>query len=1106
VQNLSLNIVQDQPAQKMAGVLPLSWSQEGLWFFEQASPGTAAYNIAEAWWLEGLLDLGALQRCLDQIARRHETLRTAIVAKNGRPCQIVFPAKPFPMAFVDLRSRPQAEVEAEKLARKDAQRGFDLTQEPLMRVSVFQTADKKHLLALNMQHLISDAWSMGVFMRELTVLYSAETTGRPANLPSLPIQYGNFTLWQREMGQGNRSQENLDYWTKQLQGAPPLLSLPIDRPRPTLATHRGGALFFIWPEPLATGLKELARKEGATIFQVLLAAFKILLQRLVLEDDIIVGSPFGGREEIETEDLIGFFVNTHALRTSLAGNPTFGELLNRVREVTLGASLRQQPPLHHIVKAFKGDRNLAAHSLFQVVFGLQRDFTEGWSLPEITATHLDLDSGASKFDLTALVTEASDHLRLRFEYSSDLFDPATVERWGRQFRILTENIIAEPWRRISDFPLDTAEERRQCLARGEGLVTEYDRDLCVHEIFESQAKETPLATALAWEDGEMSYHELNHRADLLAARLKEVGAGVDTVVGLCLERSMEMIVCLLAILKTGAAYLPLDPANPRPRHVIILEDAQAGWVLTRNALRGLIPARSEQILCIDQSSWPAEEKRSHVPRRKAKATDLAYVMYTSGSTGRPKGVAIPHRGITRLVRNTDYIQFTAKDVFLQLAPISFDASTFEIWGALLNGAKLVIHPPQMPSLEELGHRLQSEKITSLWLTSGWFNQMVDAQLESMQGLRFLLAGGESLSVPHVLKAIRGLRNCQLINGYGPTEGTTFTCCYCVPGNWPGRASVPIGRPIANTRVYILDGSQNPAAEGAVGELYIGGDGVARGYVGRPELTSARFVASPFAREKLYRTGDLARWLPDGNIEFIGRKDEQLKIRGFRVEPGEIEAALACHPTVREAAVVAREDHSGTKQLVGYVVLRPGTNVTNLQLREYLGIQLPAFMVPSHVVPLEKLPLTPNGKVDRRALPSPEESQSAPAGMTAMPTTPTEILLLEIWREILRRHQIGIHDNFFHLGGHSLLATQIVSRVAKALGVELPVRVVFESPTIAAMARVVDATDRQPEAAAMVTARPDEPSRAQSILDRLDDLSDNEVEELLLELEEKEVKS
>jgi amino acid adenylation domain-containing protein len=1090
----------------MAGVLPLAWCQEGLWFLEQAAPGTPAYNIAQAWWLVGSLNVQALQRSLDEIVRRHETLRTAFGAKDGKPYQIVFPPKPFPLFCVDLRFHANAESEAQRLAGCDARGAFDLGQEPLTRISLFRTADQKHLMEVNMHHLISDAWSVGVFMRELAVFYEAYANGQTPSLPGLPIQFGNFSLWQREAWQGALLEERLEYWKRQLHDAPPLLALPSDRVRPPVATYRGAAFFCDWPASLATALKELARKEGATLYQVLLAAFQVLLQRCTLQDDIIVGAPFAGREEMETEDLIGFFVNTHALRTNLSGDPAFAQLLNRVREVTLNAGRHQQLPLRDIVQALGSERNLAAHSLFQVVFGLQRDFTEGWSLSGLTASPLEMENGSAKFDLTVLVTESSEHVRVRFEYSTDLFDAASVERWAGQFRILTEGIVAQPWRRISEFALDTNEERRQCLEHGMGKVTPYERDLCVHEIFEAQAARAPSAVALVWDDGHMSYGELNDRANVLAAKLEEVGVGPDSVVAVCLDRSMELIVALLAVLKSGAAYLPLDLANPGARHAIMLEDSQAGWVLTRQSLRGAVPANGVQTLFVDEVDWPANpNKTDSAGGRGPKATDLAYILYTSGSTGRPKGVAVSHRAVARLVRNTDYIEFSTSDVFLQLAPISFDASTFEIWGCLLNGGKLVIHPPYMPSLEELGRLLEREKVTTLWLTSGWFNQMVDTQLSSLQGLRFLLAGGEALSVPHVIKAARELKSSQLINGYGPTECTTFTCCYSVPRNWVGRASVPIGRPIANTQVYILDANMNPIAQGAVGEMYIGGDGLARGYVNRPELTGAKFVESPFAHERLFRTGDLARWLPDRNIEFIGRRDEQVKIRGFRVEPGEVEAALTNHSDVRDAVAVARADHSGTKHLAGYVVLRPGSTVTNLQLRAFLATQLPSFMVPSHIVVLEKLPLSSNGKVDRRALPAPENLPSTPGDATTAPRNATEVLLVEIWREILQCDQIGVYDNFFHLGGHSLLATQIISRVAKALGVELPVRLVFETPTIAAMAQAVDAAQQQPQTRPTITARPSPASRTQRVLDRIDDLSDSEIEELLLELEEKDLK-
>ena len=635
------------------------------------------------------------------------------------------------------------------------------------------------------------------------------------------------------------------------------------------------------------------RKAGATTFRILLASFAVLLQRYSLQDDIVLGSPFAMRDELETEGLIGFFVNTLALRMDLSGDPTFTELLRRVSEVTMGANLHQRTPLHHIVRALGQDRNLSAHALFQAVFGWQKDFEEGWSLPGIEARRMDIDNGTSKFDLTMLVTEGAHDLRIRVEYSADLFARTTIERLGRQFRILVEGVMADPSRHISEYSLDTAEEQKRALKWGIGAVREFERDSCVHEIFEAQAAHNSSAVALAWGDEKISYDELNHRANLLAARLEKAGARTDTIVAICLDRSMELIVGLLAILKTGSGYLPLDPAIPNSRKAIMLADTEAELILTREKFRSSIPARRDQILSLDNADWPVNFGTELLPEILADPARRAWRTSCTLRVRRedPKEwlcLTDPSRGWCATPITSRFCRAMFSCNWLQ-SPLTL--RLFEIWGALLNGARLAVHPPHMPSLEELGRVLAKEEITILWLTAGWFNQMVDGQLPGLQGLRFLLAGGEALSVPHAMKAAEALKNCQLVNGYGPTEGTTFTCCYSVPRNWQGRASVPIGRPIANTRVYILDAAMRPVAEGTIGELHIGGDGVARGYVNRPELTSAKFVQTPFGKERLYRTGDLVRWLRDGNIEFLGRKDDQVKIRGFRVEPGEIEAAL-----------------------------------------------------------------------------------------------------------------------------------------------------------------------------------------------------------------------
>jgi amino acid adenylation domain-containing protein len=1123
-----------------AGVTPLSFQQEGLWFFEQMAPDTSAYNIAEAWRLSGRLNIGVLQTSLDEIARRHETLRTVFGSRNGVPVQIVLACGPFALKVTDLRGHRDAEAKARELAAAEARRPFDLTRRPLARVSLFRVDETEHLLLLNMHHIISDAWSVDIFMRELSALYAAGLAGAASPLPDLPIQYGDYAAWQHRMLGGPEMKEKMAFWQEQLRGPLAPLALPTDHPRPVAQAYRGAALFFTWPASLVQDLQHLARREGATLFQVLLAAFKILLQRYTRQEDLIVGCPFTDREQVETERLIGFFVNMHVLRTNLGGDPTFRELLGRVRRVAQAAFLNREAPLRHILKGLRAERSLNRNPLFQVAVGFQPDFTKGWSLPGIEATRMEMECGASRFDLTVLATGSTGGLGLRFEYSTALFEGATVARLARQFQVLAQDIVARPERRISEFRLLTSEERGEILGDASNVgqpTTEVEHSTfdvqhsttnigqptsntqqstnppiqsssnpslrqCVHEIFEAQAAQTPDATALTFGDQRVSYGALNSQADRLAARLLAAGVGPETIVGIYLERSTEMIVAMLAVLKAGGAYLPLDRTYPAERLAFMLEDTGAPVVLTRRKwVRELPPARA-QLLCVDEpaATW---NSTGYTAASKPTAESLAYVIYTSGSTGTPKGVLIAHRGIVRLVRHPNYAQISPQDVFLQLSPISFDAATFEIWGALLNGARLVISPPELPSLDTLGRMVEQENVTILWLPAGLFNQMVDDQLDRLGGLRYLLAGGEALSVPHVLKAVAKLGDRRVINGYGPTEITTFTCCHPVSASWRGGSSVPIGRPINHTRVYVLDPRQEPVPPGVPGELYAGGDGVARGYLNRPELTAGKFISSPFDAppRPLYRTGDLVRRLADGTLEFLGRLDAQLKIRGFRVEPGEVEAALSDHGAVREAVVVAREDNSATKQLVAYFVGCPGRSVAPSELRTHLAKKLPPFMVPSQFVRLDALPLTPNGKVDRQALPAPKNVSYESGERPVPPRTRTESLLLEIWETVLGRDSLGVYDDFFEVGGHSLLATQIVSRIARSFRVELPVSALFEAPTVAALARTLEEVQQDAPAPAAVIPRRAQRSKAEELLGHLDELSESRVEELLTEFNE-----
>ncbi|HYG34924.1 MAG TPA: amino acid adenylation domain-containing protein, partial [Clostridia bacterium] len=1017
----------DEPTTAM-GVFPLSYMQESLWFAQQMAPDSSAYNIPEAWRLKGQLQLRALRWSVSEILRRHEALRTAFAARGGKPVQIVLEAEPYDLPLIDLTQSRDRETELRRWLTLESRKPFDLARAPLLRIGLFRLASEEHVLLVNMHHIVSDAWSQGVFLRELVQLYEIAVLGKSAVLPELPIQYADYAAWQRESLSGEALKTQVDYWVQNLQGPVVPLAFPTDHPRPSNPSHYGATQFSAWPKALVDGLKELSRAHGVTLFMALLAAFKLLLHRYARQDDIIIGSPMAGREQVEVEELIGFFINVHALRTDLAGDPTFAELLGRVREVVLGAYAHQEAPFERVVTALQLERDATRHPIFQIVFGLQSASPDTCSLPGLVATRIELDNGASKYDWTLLLTEADGGLRLRSEYNRELFEPGTMMRLLHQFEILLQGIIAAPQKRLSELPLITADERQHLLMECGRTATAYERECSVHQVFEAQAARTPEAIALVFGAQELTYRALNQRANRLARRLQASGVGPDVLVGVSVERSLEMVVAILAILKAGGAYVPLDRSYPPERLAFMVADSGVSLILVDSHFQmPELLAQGVQIIQVGTEVNNGQGAELDNPPCAVSPEHLAYVIYTSGSTGTPKGVAVPHRGVVRLVRNCNYVDLSSDDVMLQLAPISFDASTFEIWGALLNGARLVIFPPDLPSLEELGRTIQQKQISVLWLTAGLFHQMVEHNLAGLQGLRYLLAGGDTLSVPHVLKAIRALKGCTLINGYGPTENTTFTCCYRVPADWSGGQSVPIGSPISNTEVYVLDPRLQPVPIGVPGELYTGGDGLARGYWRRPELTEERFIKSPFQPgSRLYRTGDLVRWLPNGNLEFLGRADEQIKVRGYRVEPGEVEAALARHPAIREAVVLGRKDRLGAKCLVAYVVPQADGKLAETQVREFLESKLPFYMVPAHFVMVDQLPLTPNGKVDRRALPEPENTPSIDEEFAA-PSNQTEAVVAGIWEEILDRRPLSIHANFFHLGGHSLLATQVISR-------------------------------------------------------------------------------
>jgi amino acid adenylation domain-containing protein len=1057
------------------GEIPLSFAQQRLWFLDQWQPGNAFYNVSNAVRFTGLLDVAALEQSFQHVIARHEVLRTTFAAPEGRPVQVIAPALSLKLPLIDLRrlSEVAGQVLVRRLATQEAQHSFDLTYGPLIRAILLQLSAQEHVLLLTMHHIVSDGWSTGVLIRELATLYQAFSIGETASLPDLCIQYADFALWQREWLRGEVLERQLAYWKEQLRTAPAALELPTDRPRPPVQTFRGATHSFVLPESLTEALEKLSRRQEVTLFMTLLAAFKTLLSRYTGQADVVVGSPIANRNRREIEDLIGFFVNVLALRTDFAGNPTFRELLGRVREVTLGAHAHQDLPFEMLVEELRPERDLSRTPLFQVLFALQNAPRSAVELPGLTLHPLEVGGTTARFDLALSMVGADRGLRGVLEYNTDLFDAVTIDRLVGHFRTLLEGIVATPERldqRISDLPFLTQSEQHRTLVAWNDTQTGYSHKRCLHELFETQVARRPDAVAVVWENEHVTYRELNRRANQLAHYVRGLGVEREVLVGLCVERSVEMIVGILGVYKAAGAYLPIDPAYPQERLAWMLSDAQAPLLLTQQSLASrlsspLLPT-PYSLLLLD-ADWDAiAQKSDRNPVSGATPESLAYVIYTSGSTGRPKGVLLAHRGLTN-VSAAQIQTFALKpgDRVLQFASLSFDASIFEICMALRTGATLCLGTREslLPG-PGLGRFLQDYQVTVATLTP---SALAALSFKDLSNLRIINVAGEACSAELVTRWGKG-RN--FFNLYGPTEGTIWTtAAECDAGG----SSPPIGRPIANTRVYILDPHLHPLPVGVPGELCIGGVGLARGYLNRPELTAEKFVPAPpltflpgdemptrqggRGGERLYRTGDLARYLPDGNIEFLGRIDHQVKLRGFRIELGEIEAALGRHPLVREAVVLLREDGLQGRQLVAYVVARDGQAPAPDELRRSLQQKLPQYMLPSVFVTLDALPLTSSGKVDRRQLPAPDQTRPQLETAFVPPRTPTEQTLSGIWAEILGLEQVGVHDDFFDLGGHSLLATQVASRVRATFQVELPLQDLFETPTVAGLAQIVEQT-------------------------------------------------
>ncbi|WP_350307472.1 amino acid adenylation domain-containing protein, partial [Photorhabdus viridis] len=1034
------------------GELPLSFAQQRLWFLAQLEGVSEIYHIPMALHVCGQLDIEAWQQALDSVFARHDALRSVFVSVDGQPqVRLLAPDSGLRLSQHDLRGLPEADSVLERLCAEEARASFDLERGPLVRASLIRLADDEYRFLLTQHHIISDGWSVDVLIRELSALYTAFLAGQPAPLPPLTIQYPDYAAWQRQWLSAERTQAQSDYWRAMLADAPVLLDLPTDRPRPSEQSFIGHTVPVNLDTALTAALKRLSEQHGVTLFMTLLSAWAVVLSRLSSQETVVIGTPSAGRSRQEVEPLIGFFVNTLALRIDIPGELTVTELLARVRQTALAAQAHQDLPFEQVVEIVQPPRRLAHTPLFQVMFAWQSTEGTEWQLPGLAVSPVNQAFDVVKFDLELSLSEEAGGIVGALNYASALFDAATMARQVGYLHAVLQAMVAQAQQSVGTIDILAPAERRLLLETWNATETAYPEQLCIHQLFEQQVEKTPEATALIAGDKTFSYTELNTRANRLARQLIEQGVDPGDHVALLLERSMGLVVAQLAILKAGAVYVPIDPNVPDERKNWLMSDCSVRLLLTDT--RDDIPANlAVPLLRLSDETDTNREEDCLNPDLPRSSAELAYIMYTSGSTGTPKGVLVPHRAVVRLVINNGYAEIGADDRVAFAANPAFDASTFEVWAPLLNGGALVVvEHVTLLTPQTFVQTLQVQRMTVLWLSVGLFNQLAAELSPVLPQIKLLIVGGDALD-PHVIGQVLSTNPPQqLLNGYGPSEGTTFTTTYRINALAQGAARIPIGRPVANTRVYLLDAYGQPVPLGVDGEIYVGGDGVAQGYFNRPELTAERFLVDPFSDNpdaRMYRTGDLARYLPDGNIEFLGRNDQQVKIRGFRIELGEIEARLAEHPAVRQAAVLVRGEGED-KRLAAYVVASADDGLVN-SLRAHLSAILPDYMVPSAFVRLEALPLTPNGKLDRRALPAPDNEAFAYQVYEA-PQGETEMALAAIWRELLGIEQVSRHDSFFALGGHSLLAIRVVERL-RHLGLTLTARDLFQFPVLFELAR------------------------------------------------------
>jgi amino acid adenylation domain-containing protein len=1056
----SHNSTATAPANVTEFVFPTTFAQQRLWFLEQLQPGSTSYLIPWSLRIAGELNVSALERSLDEIVRRHEILRTTFSWKDEMPMQVVG-SHAFSLPVLNISGLDRPEERATEMARTEARIPLDLEHGPLFRAQLLRLNPQLHILLLTMHHIIFDGWSRRILIQELSALYDAFCAGRPSSLPAPNLQYADYAVWQRKQLQGLNLEKQLSYWRKQLSGVPASLDLPVDRARPAVQTFNGAKLPVAFSKDLTDKLNAFSRQNGATLFMTLLAGFQVLLSRYSLQDDIAVGTPIANRNRAELEEMIGFFANTLVMRAKISDETSFKELVAQVRETSLEAYAHQDVPFEKLVEELRPDRNLSQNPLFQVLFSLQNAPRQAFELSGLKLQLMDVGETTSKFDISAFLSETPNGIRGRMEFNTDLFDSATIQRLIGHYETLLTAAMERPDLAVSKLPLLDGEERSLVVSGWNATRAQYPHTMCLHEVIDAQANSSPDALAVVMGREQISYRALNEKANQFANYLQQRGVGPETLVGIFLERSINMVVALLGVLKAGGAYIPLDPAYPAERIAFILEDAGAKVLVTQQELVGALPSSNATVITIDAMQGQLTKES----RKPAVATitpeNLAYVLYTSGSTGKPKGVQITHSNLVNFLFSMRAEPgMSASDTLLAVTTLSFDIAGLEIYLPLISGAKIILASrAEASDGRRLLELIRDRRPSVMQATPATWRMMIEAGWQKSAGLR-VLCGGEAL--PGNLTSQLLPRCAELWNMYGPTETTIWSSVYPLKS---ATATAPIGKPIANTTFYILDQQMEPVPIGVSGELYIGGDGVARGYFKRPELTKSRFVDDPFdARPgaKLYRTGDLAKYLPDGNVQYLGRTDFQVKVRGFRIELGEIESVLAKHPAVRQAVVVAREDSPGDKRLVAYVVAHSGQHLGLVDARAYLKETLPDYMLPTGLVALDALPLTPNGKVDRKALPKPDLTKAASA-VAAPPRDELEIKLATIWQEILGIPAVNVTDNFFDLGGHSLMAVRLMNEVKKLTGVEIPLTALFQGATVERLADLLRGDANIPQA-------------------------------------------